>query len=75
MKTAYLIKYSAFDLNNKLIESKSIKVKNKDTEFIAKVELERYLQRKLFGFNRLIIHSCEADLMASFESIFPWMRK
>lgn len=57
----YIIKYNLI-LFNEILYDKEIKVKNKDSELIAKVSLEDYLKRK-YGdsFRQLVITSCLLD--------------
>lgn len=58
MKT-FLIEYQVFDKNEKIIKEGTIKVKNKPTELSAKIGLDKYLRKKIKGFNRLFIRKCK----------------
>lgn len=65
MKT-YLIEYRALDAQNIVIKEGKIKVKNKMSQMQAKIDLEKYLIKKLPNFNKLIVLKCDED----FASVF-----
>lgn len=66
----FLIDYNVV-LKSGTIYNKQIKVKNKDSELIAKCSLENYLRRK-YGDNfiKLIITNCIIDGSDIFYTIF-----
>ena len=66
----FLIDYNVV-LKSGTIYNKQIKVKNKDSEIIAKCSLEDYLRRK-YGddFIKLIITNCIIDGSDIFYTIF-----
>lgn len=66
----FLIDYNIV-LKSGTIYNKQIKVKNKDSEIIAKCSLENYLRRK-YGddFIKLIITNCIIDGSDIFYTIF-----
>lgn len=66
----FLIDYNVV-LKSGTIYNKQIKVKNKDSEIIAKCSLENYLRRK-YGddFIKLIITNCIIDGLDIFYTIF-----
>lgn len=66
----FLIDYNVV-LKSGTIYNKQIKVKNKDSEIIAKYSLENYLRRK-YGddFIKLIITNCIIDGSDIFYTIF-----
>ena len=66
----FLIDYNVV-LKSGTIYNKQIKVKNKDSELIAKYSLENYLRRK-YGDNfiKLIITNCIIDGSNIFYTIF-----
>lgn len=66
----FLIDYNVV-LKSGTIYNKQIKVKNKDSEIIAKCSLENYLRRK-YGddFIKLIITNCIIDGSDIFYTIF-----
>ena len=66
----FLIDYNVV-LKSGTIYNKQIKVKNKDSEIIAKCSLENYLRRK-YGddFIKLIITNCIIDRSDIFYTIF-----
>lgn len=66
----FLIDYNVV-LKSGTIYNKQIKVKNKDSELIAKCSLENYLRRK-YGddFIKLIITNCIIDGSDIFNFIF-----
>lgn len=66
----FLIDYNVV-LKSGTIYNKQIKVKNKDSEIIAKCSLENYLRRK-YGDNfiKLIITNCIIDGSDIFYTIF-----
>ena len=66
----FLIDYNVV-LKSGTIYNKQIKVKNKDSEIIAKCSLENYLSRK-YGDNfiKLIITNCIIDGSDIFYTIF-----
>ena len=66
----FLIDYNVV-LKSGTIYNKQIKVKNKDSELIAKYSLENYLRRK-YGDNfiKLIITNCIIDGSDIFYTIF-----
>lgn len=66
----FLIDYNVV-LKSGIIYNKQIKVKNKDSEIIAKCSLENYLRRK-YGddFIKLIITNCIIDGSDIFYTIF-----
>lgn len=66
----FLIDYNVV-LKSGTIYNKQIKVKNKDSELIAKCSLENYLRRK-YGddFIKLIITNCIIDGSDIFYTIF-----
>lgn len=66
----FLIDYNVI-LKSGTIYNKQIKVKNKDSEIIAKCSLENYLRRK-YGddFIKLIITNCIIDGSDIFYTIF-----
>lgn len=66
----FLIDYNVV-LKSGTIYNKQIKVKNKDSEIIAKCSLENYLRRK-YGddFIKLIITNCIIDVPDIFYTIF-----
>lgn len=66
----FLIDYNVV-LKSGTIYNKQIKVKNKDSELIAKYSLENYLRRK-YGddFIKLIITNCIIDGSDIFYTIF-----
>lgn len=57
----YIIEYNAYDKQNKLIERKKMRVKNKTNDYFAIVALSDYLSRKLENFDRLEVISCKVD--------------
>lgn len=68
----YIIDYMAKDKKGNVLKSGKIRVKNKDNEFVAQVEFEKYLQRNYPNFGQLIVNSCVEDNMVNqlFEEIF-----
>ena len=71
MKKTFIIVYSVFDKDSKLVKGGTMKVKNKATEFEAKCSLEDYLKKKHTDFSSLVIDSCKEELLGGmFDDIF-----
>lgn len=66
----YIIKYEVQFTDNSGLFGKEIKIKNCVSEIHAKIELEKYLQRKYPMFKQLIINSCKEDILSNFSNIF-----
>lgn len=64
MKT-FLIEYEIYK-GDRLIKSGKIRVKNQENEMYAKVNLEKYLKRKDFNFDRMIVCECKEDFFGTF---------
>ena len=62
MKLTYLITYYVLSIEGKPVKEGTIKCKNRDNEFDAKVQLEKHLQKKVPNFHRLVITSCKLDI-------------
>ena len=57
----YLIEFTCFDRDEKILSAGKMRVKNKESDIAAKVGLERYLQKQHKGFGRLVVKSCQAE--------------
>jgi len=68
MLNIYLIEYVVYDKDNRIIKEGTIRVKNQPNDFIAKVKLEKYLQKKYNNFGSLYVKSCTLDIPNLFGS-------
>lgn len=68
----YLIKYSVYSVEGDLIKEGTIRAKNKQNEFMAKVKFEEYLKMKYPKLDKIIMHSCtqEIDIFKNLGSLF-----
>lgn len=68
----YLIKYSVYSVEGNLLKEGTIRAKNKQNEFIAKVKFEEYLKMKYPKLDKVIMHSCveDIDILNQFNSLF-----
>lgn len=64
----YRIKYEIV-LHSSTLKNKECVIHNADNELIAKIKLEKVLEKKYKDFKRLIVLSCENDFMSSFGDI------
>lgn len=60
--SSYIIKYGMY-LKNGFYESKTIRIKNCDSDIHAKVKLERYLIKHNPTFQTLVVFECEEDFI------------
>ncbi len=57
----YLIKYSLTNKQGTIIKQGTMKVKNKESEYVARVRFMEFLKRKNPDYGELLIHKCEID--------------
>ena len=69
MKT-YNVKYEIELTNDKIIHSKEINVKNCENGVHAQIKLEGYLKKKYSNFKKMVVHSCNEDVMSAFNEMF-----
>jgi len=69
MKT-YNIKYEIHLNDGSVIRDKEIKVKRCEMGVEAQCKLEKYLKKKYDNFKKLIVHSCNEDVMSMFDNMF-----
>lgn len=65
----YIISYTTYDSIGRVLKSGNMKVKNKDSELSAKVALDRFLSSKEPKMSRMIVWSCERDVMDAFGGL------
>ena len=70
MKT-YNIKYEIHLTDGSIIGDKEMNVKKCIFAFEAQCKLEKFLKKKYQNFKRLIVHSCNEDVMSMFNDLFP----
>lgn len=68
----YLIEYTVKDYRGVVVKHGKYRVKNKRSDFEAKVTFEAFLKRKHPKFGNLIVHSCveDNDILSFFNDIF-----
>ena len=54
-----------------LVKEGTHKVKNRDRDIFAKIDLEKYLRKK-YDFDKMVVLSCEEDSLGSFNDMFGW---
>lgn len=64
----YIVNYTVKAINGVILKSGTMKVKNKSSEFEAKVKFEEWLRKKHPNFGALIIHNCRPENF--FDDIF-----
>ena len=67
------IKYEII-LHSRTITGKECIIKNADNELIAKIKLERVLEKKYKDFKQLIVISCESDIVNDLFDIFGFKK-
>jgi hypothetical protein len=60
-KKTYIIKYEVYNSIDIVLKHGTMKAKNKETEIEAKVGLEKFLQKSVTGFHRLVILECKEE--------------
>jgi hypothetical protein len=70
MKQTYLITYKAYDANGKIIKNGQFRVKNQENELGAKINFEKFLEKKYPTFTTLVITECKIDVMNQFNDLF-----
>jgi len=68
MKKTFIIEYSVFDKNGKILKNGKIKVKNKANSLEAQCMLDKFLEKRYKNFGRLIVHDCKEE--DSINSVF-----
>jgi hypothetical protein len=68
----YIIKYKALDRDGCVLKEGKMLVKRRESSIAAQVDLEKYLNRKLSGFKRLVVIGCEVDnpMRSFFDGVF-----
>jgi hypothetical protein len=68
----YILTYTLYDKNNKIIISGKMRAKRKLSEFDAKCGLEKHLKGKYPSMCGLVVHSCCEDyvIFEMFKDIF-----
>lgn len=61
MKKDFLINYSCYDKENKLLKTGTMRAKGKLNSFCAQVDFETWLKSSLPGFHKLVVHSCKEE--------------
>lgn len=69
----YRIKYKVI-LHSQTITGKECVIHNADNELIAKIKLERVLEKKYKDFKKLIVLSCESDIVNDLFDIFGFKK-
>ena len=69
MKT-YIVKYEIHLNDGSVIRDKEMKVKRCSMSVEAQCKLEKYLKKKYDKFKRLVVNSCEEDIMSMFDDMF-----
>lgn len=70
----FIIKYTAYDGQGKVLKEGKMRAKKKASEFEAKVGLEEWFKKTLPSFNRLVISECYKESilgdMGDLEKLF-----
>lgn len=62
----YIIKYGMY-FTDQSYQSGTMKVKNCFSDLQAKIKLEKYLARKHPMFDRMVVYSCNKDVLGFFD--------
>jgi DNA-binding transcriptional regulator LsrR (DeoR family) len=66
----FKITYRLYDRGS-LVKEGTHRVKNRDRDIFAKIDLEKYLRKK-YTFDKFVVVSCEEDSLGRFKDIFGW---
>jgi len=72
MKKNYLIDYIVYSNDNSILKKGIMRAKNARSKLEAQIQLEIFFKKKYDNFGRLVVNSCDDDILYYFNDIFEF---